>query len=273
MKLSNSEKVRLQQNYGPWALVTGASSGIGLVLAERLAEAGLNVVLSARRKELLEKISADIQHKYGVKTRVVAADLSLAKDIHQLLEATRDLDIGLLVPCAGYGTSGEFIQSDLPTEINMLRLNCEAVLILTHHFVQVFKQRKRSGIILMSSLVAFQGVPYAGHYAATKAYIQSLSEALAIELRPYNIAVLAPTPGPVESGFGERANMKMNLSQQAADLGIPILKALGRQSIVVPGGISKLLVYSLRTVPRWAKVRILKLVMGGMTQHQRQTRL
>lgn len=247
MKLSNSEKERLQKHYGAWALITGSSSGIGLALAERLAEAGLNLVLSARRKEVLEKISNNLQTQYGISIRVVPADLSQSADIQQLIEATLDLDIGLLVPCAGFGTSGEFIHSDISTEINMLRLNCEAVLILTHHFVQVFKNRKRSGIILMSSLVSFQGVPYAGHYAATKGYGQSLSEALAIELRPYHIDVLAATPGPVESGFGERANMKMDLSQQAADLAIPIIKALGRQSIVVPGGF--LSCWSIRFAP------------------------
>ncbi|NUO01648.1 MAG: SDR family NAD(P)-dependent oxidoreductase [Saprospiraceae bacterium] len=267
-KISNAEKQRLSADYGAWAVVTGATSGIGLELAERLAEAGLDLVLNARRKEALAQLSVRLQSKYGIKTLVVAADLSESTGVAQLIEATRDLDVGLLVASAGFGTSGYFIKSDLPAEINMLRVNCEAVLHLVHHFSQVFKKRNRSGIILMSSIVAFQGVPYSAHYSATKAYIQSLAEALAYELKAYNIDVLAPSPGPVEGGFAQRANMNMSAAMKPSDIGVPILNALGRQSSVVPGALSKLLVYSLRTVPRWAKVRIMTLVMRGMTAHQ-----
>jgi short-subunit dehydrogenase len=151
----------------------------------------------------------------------------------------------------------------------MLRLNCEALLTLTHHFAQRFVTQKRGGIILMSSMVAFQGVPYSANYAATKAYVQSLAEALAEELKPYGVDVLAAAPGPVASGFGQRANMKMNMSLTPQQVGIPILKALGRNTTVLPGFLTKFLVYSLRTVPRWGKVKIMKIVMGGMTEHQR----
>lgn len=269
MKLSNSEKARLKNNYGPWAVVTGASSGIGLELAERLAEAGLNLVLNARREGQLEKVSESLCSAYGIETRVAAGDLSDIAGIEAVVEAAKGLEVGLLVANAGYGTSGLFVQSILEEEIQMLRVNCEAVLRLSHHFSRLFQGRKRSGIILMSSIVGFQGVPYAAHYAATKAYIQSLAEALALEFRPLGIDVLAPAPAPVDSGFAARANMQLGMAMKASDIGLPILKALGRRSAVLPGFLSKLLIYSLRTVPRWAKVRIMKLVMGGMTRHQR----
>ncbi len=269
MSLKNAEKSRLKTAYGPWALVTGASSGIGRELAVQLAAAGLNLVLSARRQDELERLASDVEKKHGIQTMVVAGDLSVPDTVQRLIWETRGLDVGLLVPCAGFGTSGYFIESDVETEANMLRLNCEAVLRLVHHFSQRFKTRQRSGIILMSSIVAFQGVPFSAHYAATKAYIQSLAEGLADELRAHRIDVLSAIPGPVESGFSERANMKMSLYNTPGDIAAPILQALGRVNSVVPGGIDKLLVYSLRTVPRWAKTRILKLVMGGMTAHQR----
>jgi uncharacterized protein len=269
MSLKNAEKSRLKTAYGPWALVTGASSGIGRELAIQLAAAGLNLVLSARRQDELERLASDVEEKHGIQTMVVAGDLSVPDNVQRLISETRGLEVGLLVPCAGFGTSGYFIESDVETEANMLRLNCEAVLRLVHHFSQRFKTRQRSGIILMSSIVAFQGVPFSAHYAATKAYIQSLAEGLADELRAHRIDVLSAIPGPVESGFSERANMKMSLYNTPGDIAAPILQALGRVNSVVPGGIGKLLVYSLRTVPRWAKTRILKLVMGGMTAHQR----
>ncbi len=269
MTLSNSEKNRLQQTYGPWAVVTGASSGIGLELAHQLAEAGLNLVINARRADELADVARVLTATKGVTVRVVAADVSDPAGIQQLIEQTNDLPIGLLVASAGYGTSGWFIESNLTDEIGMLRVNCEAVLALTHHYTRQFAQNKRGGIILLSSLVAFQGVPFSANYAATKAYVQSLAEALAVELKPHGVDVLAAAPGPVDSGFGQRANMKMNMSLTPAQVGIPILRALGRQSTVLPGFLTKFLVYSLRTVPRWGKVKIMKQVMGGMTAHQR----
>ena len=120
----------------------------------------------------------------------------------------------------------------------------------------------------MSSLVAFQGVPYAANYAATKAYVQSLAETLAVELKPFGVDALAP--GPVESGFGQRANMKMGKALLPSQVGVPILQALGKQTTVLPGMLSKILVNALRTVPRFMKIKIMQKVMGGFTEHQRK---
>jgi short-subunit dehydrogenase len=269
MQLSASERTRLKYNYGPWAIVSGASSGIGLEIVERLAESGLNLIIHARSENILQVISKRLTSTHDIEVKVVASDISEPAGIQKLIEATQALPIGLLVASAGYGTSGEFIHTSVHAEINMLRLNCEALLTLTHHFAQRFVTQKRGGIILMSSMVAFQGVPYSANYAATKAYVQSLAEALAEELKPHGVDVLAAAPGPVESGFGQRANMKMNMSLTPQQVGIPILKALGRKTTVLPGFLTKFLVYSLRTVPRWGKVKIMKMVMGGMTEHQR----
>ena len=187
-----------------------------------------------------------------------------------LIHETQGLNIGLLIASAGYGTSGHFIDGSLQTEVNMLRINCEALLSLTHYYSQQFVQQKRGGIILMSSMVAFQGTPYSANYAATKAYVQTLAEALAVELKPHGVDVLAAAPGPVKTGFSQRANLKMSMSMTPEQVGVPILRALGRKTTVLPGALTKLLVYSLRTVPRWAKVKIMAKVMGGMTEHQRK---
>jgi short-subunit dehydrogenase len=199
----------------------------------------------------------------------VVSDVSETEGIDKIIQSTQGLNIGLLIVSAGYGTSGNFIDTSLHSEINMLKVNCEALLSLTHYYSQQFAQQKRGGIILMSSMVAFQGTPYSANYAATKAYVKTLAEALAVELKPKGVDVLAAAPGPVESGFSQRANMKMSMSMKPADIGIPILKALGRKTTVLPGFLTKFLVYSLRTVPRWGKIKIMKKVMGAMTAHQR----
>lgn len=268
MKLSIKEKERLRSQYGDWAMVTGASSGIGLELATQLADAGFNLIINGRNQERLLVVERDLKAK-GVQVKSVTADLSERAAVSKMIQAAEGLPIGLLINNAGYGTSGLFVASSLPEEITMLRVNCEAVLTLTHHFAQQFRQQQRGGIIFLSSLVAFQGVPYAANYAATKAYIQSFAEALAIELKPYGISVLAAAPGPVESGFGARANMQMGKGLRPQQVGIPILRALGKQNNVVPGLLSKVLTYSLRTVPRFIKVRIMQQVMGDFTKHQR----
>lgn len=269
MKLSISEKNRLSKKYGTWAVITGASSGIGQEIAEILASAGINLLINARRKPLLEKLASSLESKYNVKVHTIASDVSKETGVEAIIETTKSFEVGLLVASAGYGTSGLFHQSSLQDELNMLQVNCIALMMLTHHFSKAFVAQKKGGIILMSSMVGFQGVPYAAHYAASKAYVQSLAEALAVELKPFGVDVLAAAPGPVQTGFADRANMQMDMSLKPADIGVPILKALGRKSTVLPGFLTKFLVGALRTVPRWGKVRIMKMVMGGMTKHQR----
>ena len=264
MLLTISEKNRLLTKYGPWALVTGASSGIGLELAEQLASAGLNLIICARNKDRLQHIENQIRRRYAIEILSIVADMSEQSAIDHLIHQIQHIEIGLVVLSAGYGTSGLFKDSSLYTEIDMLHVNCEAVLQLTHHYVQQFIVRGKGGIILLSSMVAFQGVPYAAHYAATKAYVQSLGEALSVELKPFGVDVLSAAPGPVQTNFGNRANMTMLQSLRPSEIGVPILKALGRKSTVLPGRLTKILVYALRTVPRFVKIRIMQKVMSGM---------
>lgn len=269
MQLSASEKNRLLTQYGPWAIVTGATSGIGLEIATQLASAGFHLVLNGRNEKALQEIENKFTSQYNIQVKTIAADVSEPAAIETIQKTTAGLNVGLLVASAGYGTSGLFIHNAVSDEINMLRVNAESLLALTHHYAQRFAVQKRGGIILMSSMVAFQGVPYAANYAASKAYVQTLAEALAVELKKDNVDVLAAAPGPVESGFGKRSNMNMNIALRPDEVGVPILKALGRKTTVLPGLLTKVLVYALRTAPRSIKVRIMEQVMGGFTKHQR----
>jgi short-subunit dehydrogenase len=151
----------------------------------------------------------------------------------------------------------------------MLELNCFAVLDQCVSFGNRFVNRGAGGIILLTSLVGWQGVPLSAHYAATKAYVQSLAEALRVELELKAVDVLASAPGPVHSGFAARANMAMSAAVLPSVVARESSRPLGRKGTVIPGALSKLLTYSLSPLPRVLSTRILARVMGGMTKHQR----
>ena len=181
MKVTAQTIERLKRNYDEWVLITGATSGIGKELALKFGEAGFKLIITGRREKELTELSTYLFDQYKTETIPVRGDLSKEQDIHDLLEETKHLEIGVAILNAGFGTSGRFIDSDLEQEKNMLDLNCKSVLILSHQFVQKMRNQKKKGaIVLMSSMVAFQGVPNAANYAATKAYVQSLGEALTV---------------------------------------------------------------------------------------------
>jgi len=249
-------------------VVTGASDGIGREFAIRLAEAGVNIVLAARRKVLLEPLASELARVGQVQTQVIVVDLATPAGVDELVARTRALDVGLLVASAGFGTSGPFMDALLSEELGMIDVNCRAVAALSHEFSRRFVERKRGGIVLMSSLVAFQGVPRAANYAATKAYVQSLAEALRLELKPLGVDVIASAPGPIRSGFAARASMTMGLAQTPNAVAGATLAALGRRGTVRPGWLSQFLEAGLLFLPRRGRVRMMGVVMAGMTNPQ-----
>lgn len=256
---------RLLRSYGPRAVVTGASDGIGRAIALRLAKAGFGLTIVARRKYALDQLAKDLKENSGIAPNVISADLSLRDEVVRIDEETRDETIGLLVAAAGFGTSGPFIDGNLADELNMIDLNCAALAQLTHVFARRFAAQRRGGIVLMSSLVAFQGVPRAANYAATKAYVQSLAEGLHTELKPFGVDVLAAAPGPVLSGFGKRAGMTISSGQTTDEVAIGTLKMLGRRTTARPGFLAKALEAGLMPLPRSARVAMMARVMATMT--------
>ncbi|WP_433307532.1 SDR family NAD(P)-dependent oxidoreductase [Actinoplanes sp. CA-030573] len=255
----------MTNRYGPWAVVTGASSGIGREFAYQLAGAGLNVVLVARRRSVLDDIAHDLTDRYTIDCRVVDADLACSAGTDNVIAASTDLDIGLVVAAAGYGTSGAFLNGDLATELAMIQVNCSAVMKLTHHFSTRFVHREHAGIILLSSVLGYQGVPRAATYAATKAWVQALAEGLHGELNPLGIDVLSVAPGPVHTGFAAYAGMTMGKAQRPTSVVAPALKALGRSITLAPGLPSKILTSSLAPLPRKTRTMIMSWIMAAMT--------
>jgi hypothetical protein len=267
MAATQREAAQWLDRYGPWAVVTGASDGIGREIARGLAARGLKLVLVARRGEQLAQIADEIGRSPSVETRVMSADLGRADDVARVLRETRSLDVGLLVASAGFGTAGNFLKTNAHDEANMVDVNCRAVLVMSKQFAARFAERKRGGLILFGSIVGFQGVGNAANYAATKAYIQALAEGLAVDLSPHGIDVLSCASGPVESGFAARSNLSPASSADPGVVARETIAALGRKTTVKPGIMSKVLINSLALLPRGARTKILSGIMASRTKY------
>lgn len=261
-----ARRARPMTRFGPWAVVTGASDGIGRAFAEQLAEAGLHLVLVARGAPRLEALAAQLRAAHHVEVEVVAVDLSTAEGVEALLARNVGREVGLLVAAAGFGGAGPFLAAPLDEALNMVDLNCRAVVQLCHRFGADLVARGGGGIILLSSIVAFQGAPQAATYGATKAFVQSLAEGLAVELGPAGVSVLAAAPGPVRSGFAARARMVMGATVSPEVVARGSLAALARGGTTRPGALSMLLGWSLALLPRPLRVRLMAQIMGGMVR-------
>ncbi|MGE3806431.1 MAG: SDR family NAD(P)-dependent oxidoreductase [Gemmataceae bacterium] len=236
--------------YGPWALVTGASSGIGAAFARQLAARGLNVLLVARREDRLRELADELE-KQNVETRVLALDLAREDVLQPVREALSGLEVGLLINNAGFATSGHFLENELADELQMLHVNCRAVLLLTHELGRQMAVRGKGGIVMVSSIVAYAGVPAWSHYSATKAYELTLGDGLARELAPRGVDVLSLCPGSTATEFWDVTKGHPGpLTMTAEAVARRALDRLGRRSVVVPGMNNKLAVWSTRLLPR-----------------------
>src|SRR5437870_7881415 len=183
-------KVALDKGqFGPWALVTGASSGIGKEFARQIAASGINVVLVARRDALLAELGRAIAQQFDVQYRALAMDLSQEGFIAGLADATHDIDIGLVVSNAGTANPGEFLKLDRQLLQATLRLNTMSHLDIAHYFGRKLAERRRGGLILVEAMGAENGIPYITNDAAAKAYVHSLGEALHYEFKPLGVYV------------------------------------------------------------------------------------
>ncbi|SRR6266536_4447685 len=196
-----------KNTFGPWALITGASSGIGKEFARQLAASGLNLVLVARRLPLLEEIGRTLANDYGITYRTLALDLSEEGFLPTLEAATQDLDIGLVVSNAGTATPGEFLSGDPGVLHRMVRLSVLAHLDLAHYFGGRLAARGRGGIILLSGMGASQGVPYMANDSATRAYVLTLGETLNFELKKHHVNVTVLLPGPTHTPLFDKIGL------------------------------------------------------------------
>jgi short-subunit dehydrogenase len=239
--------VALDKNrFGPWALVTGASSGIGKEFAQQIAASGINIVLVARREDLLKEVGVEVSRRYGVEHRIVVLDVSREDFIGRLASTTNDLDIGLVVSNAGTGNPGEFLKLDRQLLEETLRLNTMSHLDIAHYFGGKLAERSRGGLILVGAMGAENGIPCMANDGGAKAYVHSLGEALHYEFKSLGVYVTVLAAGVTNTAVIEKfgldpKTMPMNPMsvEQCVSEGLSGLSK--NRSRVVPGQLNRIM--------------------------------
>ena len=264
--------------FGPWAVVTGASSGIGREFARQLAAHRVHVVLVARREALLREVGRELTARYEVQHRVVAVDLTEPDAVARIARATDDLDIGLVVSNAGSAMSGEFLSHDLDGLRTVAHLNVMANLDVAHHFGRRLVRRGRGGLILVSAANSSYGVPNMANAAATKAYVTSLGRALHAEFARAGVSVSVLLPGPTETPVLDELGFQRDSSpikpmpvEQCVTEGLDAVAA--NRATLVPGRVNRIMD---TVIPARVSAAITGRMIGrwlrpGTTQHANVT--
>lgn len=238
-------------------LITGASSGIGLELARLFARDGNNLVLVARREELLNKIAGELNSDFGVEVEVITKDLTLGKSSDEIFMQLKDREIDIVVNNAGFGAVGPFSELDYKRQVDMIKLNVTALTSLTRLFIPRMVERNSGGILNVGSLAGFQPGPYATIYYATKAFVLSFTEGLKEELKNTNIKITCLSPGPTNTEFGEVSGLDKSFLFKFGTMGAKEVALQGYngflrgETVVIPGFSNKLLPLLVRLSPRF----------------------
>lgn len=254
----------MQSIHKQWALVTGASSGIGSDFAHALAERGANLVLAARRTEPMQRLAGALRSRYGVEVVVEGLDLALPGAAEMLARqlGARGIAVDILINNAGSGIIGEFLDQPLAGILAMLNLNMGGLTALTHLFARQMKARGGGHILLVGSIAAYQPNPLFAAYGATKAYVLSLGVALHEELAPHKVVVTVLSPGATETEFFDAAGKAptaalrrlMMKSRPVADIGLAALFA--GKAVAVPGLLNRIFTLTARLVSHLAAAKI-----------------
>jgi short-subunit dehydrogenase len=249
-----------RERYGPWALVAGASEGIGAAFAEEIAARGLHLVLLARRIDPLEQLARELRAAHGVEVRTAPVDLGAPTVLDDVRRAVEGLEVGLLVYNAAFSLVGPFLDQPLADKLRVVDVNCRGPLVLADEIGRAMVRRGRGGIVLMSSLAASQGTALVATYAATKAFNLVLAEGLWDELREHGVDVLACRAGATRTPAFERSRPAPGPApiMDARPVAVQALAALGRGPSMVPGPLNAAAAFLMqRLMPRRAAVSIM----------------
>ena len=252
----NSTKTSTKKWVGKWALVTGASAGIGLEIARQLAAAGTSLVLTARRTDRLQTLGAEFSAKHGVKVEVCGADLTQpsAPDDIFAFTSKHGIEIELLVNNAGFGEFGRIDKASRARIAEMIQVNCAAVVALTQVYVPAMLARRSGDILIVASVAGFQPVPFHAAYAATKAFDLLFAEAIAEELRPFGVRVSALCPGSTTTEFqavAHQPNQSFRSPETAEKVARVGLEGMARgETCVISGRKNRMMVQAERLASR-----------------------
>lgn len=250
------------------ALVTGGSGGIGLELAKVLARNGFDLVLVARKRDTLEAAAGQLEGKFDVRAHVFAADLKLPDTPEAIYDFLRNenIDIEILVNNAGFGLGGEFADTSLQRELDMIQVNIVALTALTKLFIPAMIKRRSGRVLNLASTAAFQAGPLMAVYYATKAYVLSFSEALAEELRNTGVSVTALCPGPTQTDFADTAQVGSSRLfdafgiADAADVAKYGYDAMmSGKRLAIPGIKNKIIAQAQRIAPRSLSAKLTRI--------------
>jgi short-subunit dehydrogenase len=261
----NGRKYR--EKYGEWALVTGASAGIGLEFARALAREGMSIVLTARREDRLNALAAELKEKYHVNTRVVAVDLAANDGVDRLADAVADLEIAFLVNNAGFGYAGRFDKLATDRLRSMVVVNCVVPVVLTSRIIPGMVKRGRGAVIIVGSVAGRQPLPLHAVYSATKGFDLLFGEGLWGELRGTGVDALVIEPGPTKTEFQSVAGESVgdDHGEPAENVVRVALDALGKHPSVISGWFNWVRANAVRLVPRSTATIIAKKVIEGQT--------
>ncbi|HLS82997.1 MAG TPA: SDR family NAD(P)-dependent oxidoreductase [Steroidobacter sp.] len=243
----------LKEKYGPWALVTGASSGIGEQFARLLARSGVNVLLVARRADRLESLAQELRRRRGLEIELVVADLAEPDAVDRVVAAVGERDLGLVVSNAGFGLKGDFAASERARIEAMFNVNARAPLLLAHALLPRLRARGRGGFIFTGSVEGEAPYPFSAAYAATKAFVHSLGMGLHGELAGSGVDMLVLAPGATDTEAirlqGFKPELMPNL-MSPAEVAKQALRRLGKAPLHVPGPENRKYVSMMRRMPR-----------------------
>ena len=265
-----ADQAEFLRRYGSWGIVAGASEGLGAAYAEELSARGLNLILIARRAELLQSLASRLSKNYSVDITPIVLDLSAADAADRIHHEVSEFDVGLLIYNAAFSAIGPFLDRPIDDHLKELHTNAFTPLTLVYHFAERMLARGRGGIVLMSSLSAFQGSAYISTYAATKAFNIVLAEGLWEEWRAQGVDVLACIAGAVKTpnyvaSEPERTGGLGDMTIDAKQVVREALSALGKGPYVIPGRMNRISSFVMRhLLPRTSTVKLMGRVLRKM---------
>lgn len=261
-----------QMKYGPYALITGASVGLGEEFANQLAREGFNLILVARRRDKLDAVAARLKAEHKISVHVIDMDLMKPGAAQKLEQATADFEIGFVILNAGIYGFGAFLDNELEYEESLVQLNVMLPMQMAHIFGRKMAAKKRGGILLVGSSAGFQALPYTANYSASKAYVLLLGEALNYELKAFGVDVMVLAPGMTKTEGTDNMRgvdmSKMPGKPMAANIVVrEALRGFGHNVVVIPGIVNQVGVYLSKYMPRKFQTAMVgKALTSALTQ-------